>query len=171
VRQLPAMRFDESDAVEQQRFGAPTHKRNSACGDDVQCVRIGARRRKDRWALECFPFVALGRDLRGDRNDDAELAIARDTGDGRRDDPVRLEQKAALEMKPPECAPVHNSSTMLQPSRLECIESACRAEWTFWALNCTELPSESRVTSTASPALAAYAPAISSRDRPSSRPR
>jgi hypothetical protein len=27
VRQLPAMRFGESDAVEQQRFGAPTHKR------------------------------------------------------------------------------------------------------------------------------------------------
>jgi hypothetical protein len=25
VRQLPAMRFDESDAVEKQRFGAPTH--------------------------------------------------------------------------------------------------------------------------------------------------
>ena len=98
------MRFDESDAVEQQRFGAPTHQRNATCGDDVQCVRIGARRRKDRWALECFPFVALGRDLRGDRNDDAELAIARETGDGRRDDPVGLEQKAALEMKPAECA-------------------------------------------------------------------
>ena len=59
VRQLPAMRFDESDAVEQQRFGAPTHQRNATCGDDVHCVRIGARRRKDRWALERFPFVAL----------------------------------------------------------------------------------------------------------------
>src|SRR5262249_47337795 len=85
VRQLPAMRFDESDAVEQQRFGAPTHQRNATCGDDVQCVRIGARRR----TASSLP---------------------------------------------------------------------CRAEWTFWALNCTELPSESRVTSTASPALAAYAP-------------
>jgi hypothetical protein len=85
VRQLPAMRFDESDAVEKQRFGAPTHKRNASCGDDVQCVRIGARRRKGRWALERFPFVALGRDLRGDRNEDAEPAIARETGDGRRD--------------------------------------------------------------------------------------
>jgi len=59
MRQLPAMRFDESDAVEQQRFGAPTHKRNATCGDDVQCVRIGARHREDRWALERFPFVAL----------------------------------------------------------------------------------------------------------------
>src|SRR6266566_456592 len=119
VRQLPAMRFDESDAVEKQRFGAPTHKRNATCGDEVQCVRIEARRRKDRWALERFPFVALGRDLRGDRNEDAEPAIARETGDGRRDDPVGLEQKAALEMKPPECAGAQQQYDVAAV-RLEC---------------------------------------------------
>src|SRR5262249_19048370 len=38
---------------------------------------------------------------------------------------------------------------MLQPSASSASSLPCRAEWTFWALNCTELPSESRVTSTA----------------------
>ena len=43
---------------------------------------------------------------------------------------------------------------MLQLSASRASSLPCRAEWTFWALNCTELPSESRVTSTASLSLA-----------------
>jgi hypothetical protein len=39
ARQLLAMRFHETDAVKQQRFGAPACKRNASCSDDVQRVR------------------------------------------------------------------------------------------------------------------------------------
>src|SRR5262249_60163315 len=46
-----------------------------------------------------------------------------ETGDGQRDDPVGLEQKAALETKPPECAGAQQQYDVAAV-RLECIESA-----------------------------------------------
>src|SRR5260370_31643285 len=59
VRQLPAMRFHETDAVEQQRLRAPACKRNASRGDGVHDVRIATLRRKHGWALERFRYAAL----------------------------------------------------------------------------------------------------------------